>query len=105
MAGELPKDDIKFEEFELLDDGYVDPVTKKRFKRGDTVRIDADRVETLLALGSIGKKGTVKESEESDKAVAEKAELHQRIHTGLVEPVDKAAADDKGDKVTVRSTK
>jgi hypothetical protein len=98
MAGELPKDDVKFEEYELLADGYIDPVTKRRFKRGDTVRIDTDRVESLLELGSIGKKGTVKESEESDKTVAEKNELHQRIHMGLVDPAEKDEESDSDDE-------
>lgn len=121
MAGEVPKDeeDVKLEEYELLADGWVEPNTKRRFKRGDTVKVDADHAEHLLRLGSIGKKGTVKESEEGDKKVAEKAELHQKIHMGMVDPAakDEENRDDKADdtdakdenkssggKVTVRPT-
>lgn len=100
MAGELPKNekDVKLEEYELLADGWVEPVTKKRFKRGDTVKVDADHAEILLRLGSLGKKGTVKESEESDKVVSEKAELHQRIHMGLVNPAEKDEESDDADE-------
>lgn len=86
MAGELPKDSVKLEEYELLADGWVDPATKKRFKRGDTVKVDAEHAETLVRLGSLGKKGTVKATEEEDKKVADKDELHQKIHMGLVDP-------------------
>lgn len=100
MAGELPKDekDVKLEEYELLADGWVEPVTKKRFKRGDTVKVDAEHAELLLKLGSLGRKGTVKESEEADKTVAERDELRQRIHMGLVDPTEKdEKSDDDGD--------
>jgi hypothetical protein len=100
MAGELPKDDkdVKLEEYELLADGWVDPATKKRFKRGDTVKVDTEHAVTLVKLGSLGKKGTVKESEESDKTVAEKQELHQRIHMGLVDPGEKDEESDSADE-------
>lgn len=109
MAGELPKDekDVKLEEYELLADGWVEPTTKRRFKRGDTVKVDADHAELLLRLGSIGKKGTVKATEEEDKKVAEKDVLHQKIHMGLVDPAEKDGdkEDEKDNKVNVRPSK
>lgn len=120
MAGESPKpeEDVELKEYELLSSGWCDPVTRKRFKKGDTVKVEAGQAEVLLRLGSLGEKGTVKASEEETAARAEKAELHQQIHMGMVDPAAKDEADgdnkvqaeksdeDKTDKskVNVRST-
>jgi len=107
MAGQSPKDakDVKLEEYELLADGWFDPADKTRYVKGDTVKVESEHAAVLIRLGSLGKKGIVKASEEEAKATAEKVELHQKIHMGMVDPAE-SDKDDKGNKVNVRpSTK